>query len=93
MLDVDFSAHKAQIVQTNGARKRHVFSGPQEMERLKGVVVDKEAKLRGLLEGMMQRGLSAEVLDEVARVLERWDRPFFRRESELERWVSFEDGV
>ena len=60
---------------------------------MKGVVVDKEAALREFPERMMEQGLSAGLLDEVARLLERWDRLFFRRQSGLERWGSFEDGM
>jgi hypothetical protein len=74
---------KAEMAETHGATRRWVFKGPQEIERQKVEHVEKEARLRQLLGLVVEKGLLVDVVEEISRLLERIDRPYFRSSRDL----------
>jgi hypothetical protein len=83
MISYDRLKGKAEMAETYGATRRWVFKGPQEIERQKVEHAEKEERLRQLLELALENGLCVAVLEEITRLLERKDRPYFRSSRDI----------
>ena len=78
VIDYNRLKSKAGMAETYGATRRWVFKGPQEIEKQKIEHAEKEDRLRQLLELVLEQGLCVDTVEEIVRLLERCDRPYFR---------------